>query len=30
MQSNHENMPHIVPAPEELNDVITYIVSLKE
>ncbi len=30
MQSEHESMPHIVPAPDELNDVIAYIVSLKE
>ncbi len=30
MQSEHENMPHIMPAPENLNDVITYIISLKK
>ena len=30
MQSTHENMPMIVPKPEDLNDVITYIVSLKD
>jgi len=30
MQSNHETMPHIVPAPHDLNDVIAYIVSLKD
>ncbi|MDA7948744.1 MAG: cytochrome C [Hyphomicrobiaceae bacterium] len=30
MQSEHENMPHIVPEPGELNDVVAYIVSLKD
>ena len=30
MQSEHESMPHIVPTPGELNDLIAYIVSLKE
>jgi mono/diheme cytochrome c family protein len=30
MQSEHETMPHIVPAPHDLNDVIAYIVSLKK
>jgi mono/diheme cytochrome c family protein len=30
MQSNHESMPHIVPSAEDLNNVVTYIVSLKD
>lgn len=30
MQSEHEHMPHIVLAPGDLNDVISYIVSLKD
>ena len=30
MQSEHENMPHLMLKPEDLNDVITYIMSLKE
>lgn len=30
MQSEHDIMPHIVPEPHELNDVIAYIVSLKK
>ncbi len=30
MQSEHENMPHLVLEPNDLNDVISYIVSLKD
>lgn len=30
MESEHENMPHIIPKPHELNNVIAYIMSLKE
>ena len=30
LQSEHENMPHIVPKAEELNDLIAYMMSLKE
>ncbi len=30
LQSEHENMPHIVPRPDELNNLIAYIVSLKD
>jgi len=30
MQSEHEDMPHIVPQPDELNNLIAYIVSLKD
>jgi mono/diheme cytochrome c family protein len=30
MQSEHVNMPHIVPEAHELNDVIAYIVRLKD
>ena len=30
MQSEHQSMPHIVPEANELNDVITYIISLKK
>ena len=30
MQSEHVDMPHIMPKPEDLNDVIAYIISLKE
>ena len=30
MQSEHENMPHLILAPEDLDDVITYITSLKD
>ena len=30
MQSEHEDMPHIVPEPSELNDLIAYLVSLKD
>lgn len=29
LQSEHENMPHIVPKAEELNDLIAYMMSLK-
>lgn len=30
MQSEHTDMPHIVPEPDEINDVVAYIVSLKK
>ena len=30
LQSEHVNMPHIMLAPHDLNDVIAYIVSLKK
>ena len=30
MQSEHENMPHLVLEPDDLNDVIAYITSLKD
>lgn len=29
LQREHDNMPHIVPLPEEMNDLIAYMVSLK-
>lgn len=30
MQSEHDEMPHIVPEPDELNNLVAYIVSLKD
>lgn len=30
LQSEHDNMPHMVPKGEEMNDLIAYMLSLKK
>lgn len=30
LQSEHDNMPHIVPKAEEMNDLIAYMLNLKK